>query len=280
MDVGESWAYRARSQDPMVEVRVLRIGTNRPPRVLVRFVDDSFEGKEEWVPPARLKVLWTGVEELRAREQRWEAVSADGPGRDSAEYWAAGLVFERLVPVEVADVGYNDTAGVTTIHDTGRLAELLDVDPSELESSPLAFREGDTLVVPWATTELIVQAAARRDPEPVLRHVDAEEAAYRHKTIHGEEFQFARGEPPRHIEADWFIQQLDEPLHRPCWQLLRAWCGQDATDRHDELVELRHEVARIGRLAEQAIALLRDAGRDRDADRLARELGQPVQDLR
>lgn len=280
MDVCESWAYRARGQDPLVEVRVLRIGTDRPPRVLVRFVDDTFEGKEEWVPPARLKILWASVEAFRAHEQHWDAVCADGPGRDSPEYWAAGLVFERLVPVEVAELGYNDTAGVTSIYDTQRLTGLLDVDPTELESSPLAFREGDTLVVPWATTEFIVRAAARQVPEAILRHVDAEEAAYRHKMIYGEEFQYARGEPPRHIEADWFVQQLDEPLHRPCWQLLRAWCGQDAVDRHDELVELRHEVARIGRLAEQAISLLREAGRGRDADRLDRELGRPVEDLR
>jgi hypothetical protein len=260
MDVGESWAYRARSQDPLVEVRVLRIGSNRPPRVLVRFVDDTFEGKEEWVPPARLKVLWAGVEEFRVREKRWEAVSADGPGRDAPEDYAASAVFDTLIPRDIATLGNNVRTGVSLIHDTQRLGDLLGLDPTEFESSPLACREDDALVAPWATTELIVRAAAQRNPDPILRQVDTEEAEYRHKTIHGEQYQSARDGQLRHLEAEWFVQRLDEPLNRPYWQLLRAWCGQDATDRHDEMVELRYEVARIGQLAEQAIALLREAG--------------------
>ncbi|BAS11745.1 hypothetical protein AHiyo8_00480 [Arthrobacter sp. Hiyo8] len=52
MEPGESWAYRGRGVDPLVEVRVVRQGTQKPARVLVRFVSDEFEGKEEWVPPA------------------------------------------------------------------------------------------------------------------------------------------------------------------------------------------------------------------------------------
>ena len=51
----QRWAYRARQVDEFVEVSVVRLGTQRPARVLVRFVDDAFEGREEWVPPARLK---------------------------------------------------------------------------------------------------------------------------------------------------------------------------------------------------------------------------------
>jgi hypothetical protein len=58
VEPGERWAYRARQVDELVEVRVLRLGTQKPARVLVRFVDDAFEGREEWVPPARLKVPW------------------------------------------------------------------------------------------------------------------------------------------------------------------------------------------------------------------------------
>lgn len=280
MDVSEAWAYRARSHDPLVEVQVLRIGTNRPPRVFVRFVDDSFEGKEEWVPPTRLKVLWEGVDDFRAREQRWEAVCEDNPGRDSAEHYAASSVFQYVIPDDVASIGYNSDAGVASIHDTDRLTRLLGIDVEELRSSPLSFVEDETLVVPWSTTEMIVRTAARRDPEPILRHVDAEETEYRQKTLYGEEYRPSRRDPARHIEAAWFVQQLDAPYHRPCWELLREWCGQEAGERHDELAELRVEVVRIGRLAEQAIAALRDAGRGRDAERLERELGRPVQDLR
>jgi hypothetical protein len=42
--VGEAWAYRARNHDPLVRVVVVRFGVKTPRRVLVRFVDDEFEG--------------------------------------------------------------------------------------------------------------------------------------------------------------------------------------------------------------------------------------------
>ena len=44
--VGETWAYRARSVDPLVQVFVMRIGSKRPVRVLIRFVDAESEGRD------------------------------------------------------------------------------------------------------------------------------------------------------------------------------------------------------------------------------------------
>lgn len=78
MDIGDSWAYRARAKDPLVEVRIVRMGVRKPPRVLVHFADDVFEGKQEWVPPARLKVPWQDRDEFTAREKRWDAVADPG----------------------------------------------------------------------------------------------------------------------------------------------------------------------------------------------------------
>lgn len=78
MEPGESWAYQARQVDPLVEFSVVRLGTQKPALVFVRFVDDEFEGREERVPPARLKVLWNEVEEYRAREERWDRIYAAG----------------------------------------------------------------------------------------------------------------------------------------------------------------------------------------------------------
>lgn len=61
--VGELWAYRQRGTDPVTRVEVLRLGTAKPPRVLVKFTDDQFEGRSEWVPPRRLKVPWDQADE-------------------------------------------------------------------------------------------------------------------------------------------------------------------------------------------------------------------------
>jgi hypothetical protein len=76
---GQAWAYRARQVDDVVEVEVLKFGTKRPARVLVRFVEERFEGRQEWVPPARLKVPWAAVDNFRQREARWDRI--DQPQR-------------------------------------------------------------------------------------------------------------------------------------------------------------------------------------------------------
>src|SRR5947209_2897797 len=95
--VGESWAYRARFVDALVEITVVRIGVRKPARVLVRFVDDTFEGLQEWVPPSRLKVPWLQVTEYIARERRWQAVTeASLLARTAADY-ASSYVFSELI---------------------------------------------------------------------------------------------------------------------------------------------------------------------------------------
>jgi len=77
--VGEAWAYRARRGDPLVEVMVVRIGVRTPRRLLVRFVADEFEGRQDWVPPSRLKVPWRDLDAFIARELRWEGVAGESP---------------------------------------------------------------------------------------------------------------------------------------------------------------------------------------------------------
>jgi hypothetical protein len=62
--IGEAWGYRARGREPLVPVEVRRMGTKRPLRVLVvRFLDDEFEGREDWVSPSRLKMRWEHSED-------------------------------------------------------------------------------------------------------------------------------------------------------------------------------------------------------------------------
>jgi hypothetical protein len=209
MEPGENWAYRARAVDDLVEVKVLRLGTKKPPRVLVHFLDDHFEGREDWVPPARLKVIWSGVEEYVARERHWAAVSGAFPVADTAGEYAAGHVIEEYLDRELAGVQYGSAAGVCSIYDVAGLARFLDVDAAQLTSHPLAFSDGEALVVPWPITELIARRVAQRNPEPILRHVAKDETAYRYKLMHGEASPHSRN---GHIEADFFAEHIDAPL--------------------------------------------------------------------
>jgi hypothetical protein len=106
VEVGENWGYRARGIDPLVEVEVHRIGTQKPARVLVRFVSSDFEGREEWVPPARLKVPWKEAPAFAEREARWDAVDTDPNLRDTSEEYAIDVVFREVINDSLASVNY------------------------------------------------------------------------------------------------------------------------------------------------------------------------------
>lgn len=275
MQPGESWAYRKREIDPLVEVRVLREGTQKPARVLVRFVDDEFEGKEEWVPPARLKVLWDTVDEFRAHEERWGRVSALGPGRDDPRSYAASEIVDEFVDRELAEINYNAGDSIT-ISRPKELAESLGLLPEQLTDFAEAFVEDGKVVAPWPATELIASTAARRNAEQVVRRVQAEERKAQRAAIYGE---YSSGRDRRHISAE-IAEEVDGELGRPIRDVLRAWCGAENVDRFDELVELRKEIKRVGDVAQSAIDALRAHGHASVAANIERELGTPVEMLR
>src|SRR5262245_4603397 len=128
---GEAWAYRYHAADPLTQVVIKRVGTRRPIRLLVRFVDPSGEGLEDWVPPSRLKAPWADVEAYQARERRWAALDAAGPGEDEHELWAAEHVFQLLIPTELATLCYH-ADGATTVHDVNGLSAKLGISAADL----------------------------------------------------------------------------------------------------------------------------------------------------
>jgi len=276
MEPGEVWGYRARRVDRLVPVRVVRRGANRSARVLVRFEDPVMEGKEDWVPPARLKVLWDAVEAFEAREATWGALYALSPDDDVAETWAANDVFDTALSGE-------ETASLhwkyfyLEISDLPALAAKSGLPAEDFTGDPVGFEDDGKLVVSWPVALRAAQALARRDPRSILTLVDKEEREYQHRAIHG---YCSSGSRPVWFEPEWVRECDSESYHRPKRELLRARCGATASARWDELEELRKEIKRVGDVAERAIGTLRAAGQKSVADRLARELGQTVEMLR
>ena len=125
IEVGQEWAYRARGIDPLQAVEVVKLGTNRPARVLIRFIAEEHEGREEWVPPARLKVLWSERTSFEECEQRWRLVRGVARLRGTPVDDAIDMVFPNLPDWNFARSGYNADAGVLEIHNLeGLLADL------------------------------------------------------------------------------------------------------------------------------------------------------------
>ena len=273
---GAAWAYRARQADPLVEVVVMKIGSRRPIRVLIRFVDPSFEGLEEWVPPARLRVPWVEVETFEAKEGRWGAVLAAYAERDEREADAAEIVFERLIPEGVARLWDYRADGVVAIDDVAGLARLLGLDPVELHD-PLSFVEDGHLIVSWPVTRRIAMRAAGLTPDPIMQYVEHEEADARHEATYGRVYRQRGG--PTHIEPEICIS-IDEERGAPVRGILRSWCGAEAVDRWEELRELRLEVLRLGELVQAAADEPRRHDARREADDIVQRLGIPVEVLR
>lgn len=277
MDPDQVWAYRARGVDPLTPVRVVRHGQNTPPRVLIHFVDEQMEGREEWVPPARLKVPWTQVEDFIAMEARWEAVHDLSPSNEDYEGRAAEAVFEQLVPIDIASV--NSPTGVFFIENATALADLTGLTVEELTGHEVSFESDGAVVAPWPVMLAVVQALARRLPDQVLAEVEKDERKFQHELING--ISWGRHSPARDLENERaIVREFDEKGDRQSRELRRQWCGVENVSRWDELAELRKEIYRVGEVAEDAIGVLRRYGHSSDADRLEMELGQTVEMLR
>ena len=160
----EVWAYRARAIDELVPVRVLKFGTKSPPRVLVRFEEPAMEGREDWVPPTRLKVVWSRGRRLPGRGGRWAAVAALSPYQESPEVRAAEQASELLVDDAIAGFGYKDAHLV--VNDAAAVAALAGLEEGFVTSHPAGFAVEDDgpLIVPWPVAVEIIKNSVRRNP--------------------------------------------------------------------------------------------------------------------
>ena len=268
---GEVWAYRARGQDPLVQVEVVRLGVKKPQRVLVRFVDDDFEGQQDWVPPARLKVPWNGVDEYAARERRWDEVLRPAADVSLTEQLAASSVFDLLIPEDMAELGWNAKRGTVLIHDVSGLARLLEVAPAVLRV-PASFEEDGDLISPWPVAIAVARLATEREPHKVLADVEKDEADARRDSTYG------RWSSRRRREDDWVspevCQRVDAEHGQPIRALLRDWCGADAVERGAEMAALRNDASSADKVVQEAIEVLRRHGHTRDANDLERKLSE------
>lgn len=167
-------------------------------------------------------------------------------------------------------LGYNATGGVATICDVAGLAAHLGVEPRDLRADPSSFEDG-CLVAPWSIASLAARRAAERDPDPLLRYVEREEAEARRDAIVGSHY------PRRGTSEPWDVSPeicvwVDEEHGKPVRAVLRQWCGEEAVGVKSELQELRKELRRLSTLARSAADAFRRSGAPREGARIDREL--------
>jgi hypothetical protein len=217
----------------------------------VFFVDDHFEGREEWVPPPRLKVPWDQAEHWQAREDKFAAVeAASSQSYDTPEYWAASRVLAQL-PEELIEMNYG-RGGYVVVPDPDRLVRFIDAEASLL-ADPVGFVDDDgSYTAPWAVTERLAQHVAPRFAPGVLAHVAREQDRHRHRAIYGEQQTSGRRSGYCSPEVCADVDRKWQPTH----DLLRQWCGQDVVEQYEEVKALQEEISKLVTLSEHAIEKL------------------------
>lgn len=192
---GTRWAYRARAVDPLVEVEVIRLGTTRPQRVLVRWIADEFEGKTEWVPPARLKTAWADVDSFVANETRWEAARSTVDRRRDELELDAILSVEAAVDVEAFTTGYNADEGLLFVHDVDQLAAQTGLTMDWLMQQPAVFVDTDGVVVAgWPAARIVFERLAPAFADRILAELAEEDSKYQRWAAHGKWVHGRRGD--------------------------------------------------------------------------------------
>lgn len=69
LTINSHWAYRARKNDSLQEVRVVKLGIKHPHRAYIAFVAIEEEGEETWAPIGRLKCPWGTLPDSRRQKR-------------------------------------------------------------------------------------------------------------------------------------------------------------------------------------------------------------------
>ncbi|SDP90861.1 hypothetical protein SAMN04487905_112187 [Actinopolyspora xinjiangensis] len=270
----QQWAYRKGARGPVTCVEVLRLGTARPARVRVRFVEDEYEGREDWVPPNRLKVRWKDAAAWQERDRQWNAVrDASADARGTTENDAAGWIFDLLPGHNYARQLCGRNEGALEITDIDALVEDLAIERARVVDDPVVFTaENGSLIVPWRVMHDLAQLIAQKYADHYTAEVTKEEREHEH------EIRWGYMSGSTYISPE-ICAETDKEF-RPLRDLVREWCGAEAVARQDELEALRTEVKRLGELVERAIDAVRNNGDEKTARELERDLGIPVEVLR
>ena len=265
IEIGDEQIYRQRDNDPSRRVRVVGIDTSkRNPRYEIEFLDGDATGTRENVPERRLRGAWSDVERYDERMANWARVSAFE--MTDAEEAAAELVFDALIPDEVAELQWSPNT--TRIIDPAKLEPLIGVPVAELVDRVESFTddEGHSIVSPEGTL-LIAELACHVTPMPVLDLVVADEREYREKTMRGHTYTDHRGEK-RTSDPEWEYKWYLE-RGRPRHELLRGWCGNRAVTLQERLGAAEAEVRRLDLLVTRLVDQLRGNGHSIFADVIA-----------
>ncbi|MGY3843976.1 PE-PGRS family protein [Streptomyces hydrogenans] len=274
MKIGEHWAYRPRPKELGVAVRrveIIRVGgRGRSGWLHVRFLEGDDAGLQEWVNPASLVARWEDVEAFR-EDDASELVLAEASRevRGSADFEAARMVLGFVRPKNKLRLrrGVSD-AGILELSRLEEGARLAGMAAAELRGDPMVYENRDgRCLAGWPVTERIARLVAGRLADDILPEVDRRQQAIDQERTQSSWYSYSRRDD-RKLDAEAAVLRT-----------VRDWCGQDKAERYDELVALREEVVRLGKLVEKSVKALRDRGHGVIASTIEHDLGVHISSL-
>jgi hypothetical protein len=270
MRVGQHWAYRVKVRGPVSEVRIDRLGTSRPPRVRVTFVDDEHEGRSDWVPVTRLKIEWDNRERFLEHEAALDRLASESEVSGALD-GAARYVLDRYVDHAVAHLEYNYLIrDILTIKQPHELAAIAGMSDEAVLSSD-GFWDDEGYRVGWATVEQLVRAVVRRNHEELALQVQHDEEVARLEEVNGSILRGRGGTKDSYIEPE-HVASSNREFVWPVLRVLREWLGIADPTVEIQMRALREAGERATYIAELAIGDLRDSGQSERAWRLHRML--------
>ncbi|MBJ7902162.1 PE-PGRS family protein [Streptomyces sp. DSM 110735] len=274
MEMGEHWAYRARPKDlgsAVRRVETVRVGERgRAGWIHVRFLEGDDAGLQEWVNPSHLVARWEDVEAFR-KDDASELVLAEASRevRGTAAFEAARLIIGVIRPKSKLRLrrGVSD-AGILELSRLEEAARLVGMEAAELRGDPMVYEKCDGLgLAGWPVTERIARHVAGRLADDILSEVDRKQQAIEQERTQSSRYSYSRRDD-RKLDAEAAVLRT-----------VREWCGQDKAERYDELIALRDEVVRLGKLVERSVKALRDRGHGVIASTIERDLGVHISSL-
>lgn len=255
VEVGDVQIYRLRDSAPSERVRVVAvIPGKKSARHEIEFLDGDGVGRVEEVPAKRLRGPWAKVAEFDELMANWERVATSE--LDDDESSAVDVVFNLLIPREVATTMWSPVQWTTAIHDARALEPVIGLPVDDLLASvPWFARGGDRIVSPEGSL-MIAEYACRVAPMPVLEWAISDEKEYRKRSAQRRDNALT---PYQEFES---YREFGRPLH----ELLRGWCGHRAVTLQERLAAAEAEVDRLDALVVQLIDQLKQHGHTRAAD--------------
>lgn len=267
---GEFWAYRKHDDAASEQVHILNVLRDKyKVRVEIEFVDGANAGKAQTVSGSRLPVPWRDVDAYDRLMANWQRLETETV--DEVEEFACDVVYERLIPEDIAEVFTGGRAkNGLEVKDIPALEVLMGRPISDVQERNAWFNLNDILILSPTGGLDVAAAVCQESPDPILDYLMAEETKIRHYCKHGRESEGRRGQEDRSTSPEWeyhYYLKYTKPVH----ELLRQLCGYRAVTAHERLVAAEAETRRLDLLLTHAIDVLRGSDKRMFAAHLEEE---------